>query len=238
MADFTRLLTDEDRAVRDVSGYGARGGFPARPALLVIDVTHDFCGPEGLPAVEAARAARNACGPKAWAAVPHIAALIGAARDAGLPVIYTRRSAERLAARRAKSARGHEDLPEGNEIVAPLAPTDRDTVLGKSKPSAFWRTELDAMLERTGCDGVVLTGCTTSGCVRATAVDAFNRDLPCVIAAEAVFDRFESSHLQSLFDLDAKYADVMPVSEVRARLAGMRSDHHPAIPAESNSAPR
>lgn len=236
MTDHTQLLTEGDRAVRALAGYGGTTGTPRRPALLVIDMTLDFCGPEGASREDAARACRTACGPQAWAAVPRIAALIEAARGAGLPVIYTRRSAERLAKKRVKNLRENEDDPAGNELIASLAPAARDTVIGKSKPSAFWRTELDDLLMRNGCDGVILTGCTTSGCVRATALDAYNRDLPCLIAEDAVFDRFDASHTQSLFDLGAKYADVMPGSDV---LRLIRDEaHHAANPPASNNAPR
>jgi nicotinamidase-related amidase len=207
-AIWASYLGEADRAVCEVAGYGAAGTLPARPALLVIDMTRDFCGPVGADALEAARAVRTACGPAAWAAVPRIAAVIAAARAAGAPVIYTRRDAARLAARRGKTSRGAEDSAAGNKIVAPLAPAPRDTVLGKPKPSAFWATDLDARLADLDCDGVILTGCTTSGCVRATAVDAYNRDLPCLLVADAVFDRFAASHAMALFDLQAKYAEL------------------------------
>ncbi len=207
-APWDAYLGAADRAVWEVAGYGAAGLLPTRPALLVIDMTRDFCGPEGVDALEAARAVRTACGPAAWAAVPRIAAVIAAARAAGAPVIYTRRDAARLAARRGKTSRGAEDSAEGNEIVAPLAPAPGDIVLGKPKPSAFWATDLDARLADLGCDGVILTGCTTSGCVRATAVDAYNRDMPCLLVQDAVFDRFAASHAMALFDLQAKYAEL------------------------------
>ncbi len=233
-----RNLTETDRAVWDATGYGASGPWPRRPALLVIDVTRDFCGPQGASAVEAARAVRTACGPAAWAAIPAIAGLIGAARAADVPVVYTRRSDERLATRRRKSARSAEDDPKGNRIAAPLAPAPGEAVIGKSGPSAFWRTGLEALLQAGGHDGVILCGCTTSGCVRATAVDAYSRGLSVIVAADGVFDRFEASHLQSLFDLSAKYADVLTAADIVRRLAAGRPGHHAENPAASKSTPR
>lgn len=235
MAHWDRFLTDTDRQVAEAAGYGAPGSRPERPALLVIDVTWDFCGAQDLDRVAAARATRTACGPLAWAAVPHIARLADAARIAGAPVIYTHRSAARLAARRAKTARGTEDAAAGNEIVPPIAPVPGDTVIGKDGPSAFWGTDLADRLRAADCDGVLLTGGTTSGCVRATAVDAFNLGLPCVIAHDAVFDRFEASHAVSLFDLSAKYADLIDTAEAVAWLG--RTDH-PNRSRPSNSTPR
>lgn len=235
MSEWDRFLTDTDKAVAEAAGYGAAGDHPARPALLVIDVTRDFCGPEGLDRVAAARHTRTACGPPAWAAVPHIARLIGVARAAHHPVIYTHRSAGRLAMRRTKTARAGEDGAEGNAIVAPIAPQDGDHVIGKDRPSAFWQTGLADRLHDLGCDGVVLTGGTTSGCVRATATDAFNLGLACVIVRDAVFDRFDASHALSLFDLGAKYADLVTTAEVEGWLA---QDHHPRMPLGSNTNPR
>jgi len=235
MAIWDDFITETDRDVAAAAGYGAPGTRPQAPALLVIDVTHDFCGPEGLTRIEAARACRTACGPLAWAAVPHIGRLAAAARAGGRTVIYTRRSAERLAERRGKTARAAEDAATGNEIVPPIAPQPGDIVIGKTRPSAFWQTGLDAMLRDRGCDGVLLTGGTTSGCVRATAVDAFNLGLPCAIAADAVFDRFEASHALSLFDLSAKYADLLETETAMALLSGA---HHESNPLGSNSTPR
>ncbi len=235
MAIWDPYLSETDRRVAQAAGYGAPGRLPARPALLVIDVTLDFCGPEGLDRVAAARACRTACGPRAWAAVPVIAGLIGAARKAGRPVIYTRRSPARLAARRGKTDRSGEDTARGNEIVAPLAPAPDEVVLGKDRPSAFWQTGLAAHLDGLEADGVLLTGGTTSGCVRATAVDAFNLGLPCAIVPEAVFDRFEASHALSLFDLSAKYADLIDAPAAAALLQG---GYHAPKPLGSNSTPR
>ena len=234
-AIWNSYLTDADQKVLAVSGYGAAGPLPQRPALLVIDVTHDFCGPEGADRVAAARACRTACGPAAWAAVGHIRPLLAAARAGGAPVIYTRRDPARLAQRRRKSARAAEDDPQGNEIVAPIAPVPGEPLLGKTKPSAFWRTDLAARLAALGCDGVVLTGGTTSGCVRATAVDAFNHDLSVLLVPEAVFDRFDASHAMSLFDLQAKYADLVD-GAAAARL--LREAYHAPNPRSSNITPR
>jgi len=234
-ADWDPYLTDDDRAVLQVSGYGAAGPLPQRPALLVIDVTHDFCGPEGADRVAAARACRTACGPAAWAAVGRIVPLLAAAREGGAPVIFTRRDPARLAQRRRKSARAAEDDIAGNEIVAPIAPGRGEAVIGKTKPSAFWRTDLAARLAGLGCDGIVLTGGTTSGCVRATAVDAFNHDLSVILVPEAVFDRFDASHAMSLFDLQAKYADLID-GAAAARL--LSEAYHAPNPVGSHSTPR
>ncbi len=109
----------------------------------------------------------------------------------------------------ARNSRQAEDKPEGNRIVAELAPGPRDILIAKRKPSAFFGTPLLETLTGLRCDTLVIAGCTTSGCVRATAVDGFSHDLRVAVPADAVFDRSQASHAIGLFDLNAKYADVM-----------------------------
>src|SRR5205814_4773098 len=121
-----------------------------------------------------------------------------------------------------KSARGEEPggSPEhaidGNEIVTMIAPGPRDIVIRKQKPSGFFGSNLASYLTLRGCDSLVVTGTTTSGCVRATVVDAFSLNYRVIIAEEGCFDRSEASHAVSLCDMHAKYADVVSTAEVLA----------------------
>jgi maleamate amidohydrolase len=101
----------------------------------------------------------------------------------------------------------------------PIAPRDGETVINKTRSSAFFRTGLDATLRGLGVDTVILTGCSTSGCIRASALDAVSHDFKVVVPAECVADRAEPPHRANLFDIDAKYGDVVPLREVLARLA-------------------
>ena len=103
---------------------------------------------------------------------------------------------------------------DGNEIVAMIAPGPRDIVIKKQKPSGFFGTNLASYLTLFGCDSVIVVGTTTSGCVRATVVDAFSLNYRIVLAEEGCFDRSEASHAVSLCDLHAKYADVIPTAEI------------------------
>ena len=89
----------------------------------------------------------------------------------------------------------------------------QDIVIRKIKPSAFYGTPLQAFLNDLGADSLVVTGTTTSGCVRASVLDAFSNNLRVVIAEEACFDRSQASHAINLCDMHAKYADVVPVNE-------------------------
>jgi protein-L-isoaspartate O-methyltransferase/nicotinamidase-related amidase len=223
---WDRFLTERDRAVFAAGGFGARAGFGKRPALLVIDVNWAFCGMRPEPILESIKRWRTSCGEESWVALEYIKSLVDAARAMGLPVIYT--TGERrpdnwdAGSWRWKSARGEEasgsvhDGIDGNEIVAMIAPGPQDIVIRKQKPSGFFGTNLAAYLTLLGCDSVVVTGTTTSGCVRATVVDAFSLNYRVILAEEGCFDRSQASHAVSLCDMHAKYADVVPTAEILA----------------------
>src|SRR5262249_24322611 len=144
---WNQFLTERDKAVFAASGYGARGKFGNRPALLIIDVNWAFCGDKPEPILESIKCWRNSCGEDAWTALPYIRSLIDKCHEKCVPVIYT------TGVRRDdnwdsgswlwKNARGNEDrrMPasnlDGNEIVTPIAPGPRDIVVYKQKPSGF-----------------------------------------------------------------------------------------------------
>ena len=220
---WDRFLTSGDREVISAAGYAEKGGLGERPALLVVDMTYNFCGDRPEPILASIKSWRASCGQAAWIAVPRIEALITVARQRGVPVIYTLRDARDdgwdRGRWRGKNRRSGEDSSrDGNRIIAELAPQPGDIVLRKQKPSAFFATPLIAQLTQLRCDTVIVAGCTTSGCVRATAVDAFSYNLRVAVPEDAVFDRAEASHAISLFDMNAKYADVMPAAEIAAWL--------------------
>jgi maleamate amidohydrolase len=225
---WNRYLTERDRAVFEASGYGARGGFGKRPALLIIDVNWAFCGDKPEPILESIKRWRNSCGEDAWLALPYIKSLIEKCRQKGVPVIYT------TGVRRSdnwdggswlwKNARGREDQRsrssnlDGNEIVTPIAPGPQDIVVYKQKPSGFFGSNLASYLTLLGCDSVIVTGTTTSGCVRATVLDAFSLNYRVALAEEGCFDRSQASHAINLCDMNAKYADVVKTAEALAFL--------------------
>jgi|TARA_B110000263_G_scaffold247525_1_gene260547 nicotinamidase-related amidase len=102
----------------------------------------------------------------------------------------------------------------GYNFVEEVSPEEGDILLPKRHASAFFGTALTSYLIDLKVDTLILVGCTTSGCIRATAVDAFSYNFAVVIPDECVYDRTQTSHDASLFDLDSKYADVLPLSEV------------------------
>jgi nicotinamidase-related amidase len=229
---WNAFLTERDRAVFAASGYGARGGFGKRPALLVIDVNWAFCGDKPEPILQSIKRWRNSCGEDAWIALPYIKSLIDKCRLKGVPVIYTTgiRRADNWdgGSWRWKNARGDEDRQsakrnlDGNEIVTPIAPGPRDIVVRKQKPSGFFGSNLASYLVLLGCDSVIVAGTTTSGCVRATVLDAFSLNYRIALAEEGCFDRSQASHAINLCDMHAKYADVVKTAEVLAFLDGLR----------------
>jgi nicotinamidase-related amidase len=220
--DWRTVATERDRAVYEAAGYGRRVVPGSRPMLLVIDVTYGFVGRERLPILEAIERYPNACGEAGWTAVEAIAGLLPAARALGRPVVYSAGFAE-LGVRgvglwAAKHPRAGDTPADSNEIVADIAPRPDDLLLPKTKPSLFHGTPLVDLLVREGADTLVVTGGTTSGCIRATVIDAFSYNFPVLVVEEAVFDRGEVSHAVNLFDLDQKYANVVSASEARVYL--------------------
>src|SRR5712664_3196268 len=225
---WNQFLTERDKAVFATSGYGARQGLGERPALRIIGVNCAVWGGKPEPILESIKKWRNSCGEDAWVALPFIRAMIDKAREKGLPVIYT------TGVRRGdlwdsgswawKNNRSTEDAAnktvisnlDGNEIMAEIAPGPRDIVIYKQKPSGFFGTNLASYLTLLGCDSVIVTGTTTSGCVRASVLDAFSLNYRITIAEEGCFDRSEASHAVNLCDMNAKYADVIKTAEILA----------------------
>lgn len=203
------LLSEQDKAVIEQAGYSQRGavswesrGMGQRPVVLVIDMQHLTCGPN-IPILEAIQQYRTAQGEVAWIAVKSIQKVLAVARQAGTPIIYTR-----------VIPRGFTPQDEAVQIIEPLKPAPDELVVDKNYASAFYGTALLSQLIRRQADTVIVVGNTTSGCVRATAVDAQQNGFRVVIPEECVFDRIQASHKIGLLDLWMKYAQVIPVQNV------------------------
>jgi nicotinamidase-related amidase len=228
---WDKFLTERDKAVFEASGYGAQGGFGERPALLVVDVNYNFTGDRPEPILDSIRRWPNSCGEDGWATIPTVQRLLGAARKNGLPVIYTtgevrpdrwdRGSWGWKNIRTSGPAPVRESNLDGNEILAEIAPEPQDIVIRKLKPSGFFGTNLGSFLTLLAADSVVIVGTTTSGCVRATAIDAFSNNYRVAIVEDACFDRSQASHAINLCDLNAKYADVVSSGDVVRHFEGL-----------------
>ena len=225
---WNKFLTERDRQVFAKAGFGARQGFGKRPALLIIDVNYNFCGDKPEPILESVKRWHTSCGEEAWQGVKAIRRLLMAARARGLPVIYS--TGERRPdawdagswswknSRTAECAPTGGKGPPGNAIVAEIAPEQRDIVICKQKPSVFFGTPLASFLTLLGADSLIVTGTTTSGCVRATVIDAFSYNYRVTLVEEGCFDRSQASHAVNLCDMHAKYADVVKLDEALAFL--------------------
>jgi maleamate amidohydrolase len=223
------FMTERDKVVYREAQLGMTGGFGKRPALLVIDASYDFLGEHPAPLLESIKRWPLSSGEEGWNAVRNIRALRDAAHEKGVPVIYTtaffRKDRWDAGGWAWKTGRGAEwpadSTRDRNAIVEEIAPHPQDIVIAKQKPSAFFGTNLASYLTLLMCDSVVVTGGTTSGCVRATVVDAFSLNYRVALPEEACFDRFQASHAVSLCDMNAKYADVTPVRKVLDFLGGL-----------------
>src|SRR6266404_1780309 len=188
------FLTPRDKEVAAAAGYGKRGGFGRRPALFIIDVQYNFCGDQPEDILEGIKQYRTHCGREAWQAVGHIEPLLRTARERQIPVFYTEsaRRADLLdsGVQVGKNHRGREPTvlkdTHATQTVTPLAPAPRDILITKQKPSAFFGTLFMSHLNFLDIDTLIITGCTTSGCVRATTVDAYSYNFKVVLPEETL----------------------------------------------------
>jgi nicotinamidase-related amidase len=219
MAIWDDILSERDKQVFAAAGYGKRQGFGRRPAVIVVDVNYNFVGDVPEPILESIKKYRNSCGEEGWQGVYQIRKLLDGARAKRVPIFYSTAPRRRMALTagrwHGKNSRGDEDFhsqaQDGNEIVREIAPQEGDIVILKEKPSVFFGTPLMSYLNELQVDTLLITGTTTSGCVRATVVDAFSYNFKVVVVEEGVFDRGQASHKVNLFDMQAKYADVVPL---------------------------
>ncbi|WP_255197805.1 isochorismatase family protein [Halorarius litoreus] len=178
------------------------------PVVLAIDLQRHLFG-DDVPIEQSVAGYRTSMGAVAYRALEHIEPLLEAAHDADVPVVYTR------VIPGAKSGLGPEDI----DLVDGLDRSEDDLVLDKSYSSAFYGTDLASRLIRRGVDTVVVLGCSASGCVRSTALDAAQLGFAVVTPRECVFDRVQASTAVALLDIDERYGHVWATDEVRAYLA-------------------
>jgi nicotinamidase-related amidase len=223
------FIPDEDKEMllKYQSGKVRRVGFGKKPAIIVVDMNRAFvedrfpsgCSKTGIPAVNA------------------IKRLLEAGRRSRVTIIYTTgiRTEEinNLAVRGRwmdkSSPLPKELLVKADEIYPDIAPQKGDIILKKAKPSAFFGTQLISILNFLDIDTLIISGMTTSGCVRATVVDAFSYNYRVIVPRECVADRIKISHEVALFDIDMKYGDVVKLDEVVEYLESSRKKLEPCV---------
>lgn len=232
---WERFLTARDKAAlnerpHQVWGYGTR------PALVLVDLYRWVFGDERTPLLDAIKEWPSSCGEAGWDAIPHLQRLLAAARAARIPVVHVTGlpASESGVTSWSTAPDGSSTAPYSDvkpdpqkfsrrfDIIDEVAPVAGEAVLRKAAPSAFFGTLLTAHLNALGVDGVILCGESTSGCVRATCVDAKSYRFKVTVVEECVFDRNEAAHAINLFDMHEKYADVLSIDEVVAHLETLR----------------
>jgi len=183
-------------------------GLGKNPCLLIIDMQNDLTGP--------------------WArdCINHNVILLKSARENGIPVFFTQAVAHPtrvgLGLSTFKPLREGKVIVEGThgvEVIPELAPIEGEYIIRKRRPSAFFGTDLEIFLKSLNVDTIVTTGVTTSGCVRCTITDAFMRDYPVIVPRECVGEQSKTVHENNLFDIQAKFGEVMSTDKVIDYLA-------------------
>jgi len=213
MRPWQTAVPAEDRDIFDRGGFGQRQEWGRRPAVIVVDVCASFLGP-CTPTAEAVTAVATSCGQVGWDTLPAIRRLLETARTARIPVLFTTPTPT---TRTTKKPSHHGE--EGLRIPDEVAPRPGEPVIRKPKASGFLETGLAASLREQEVDSLIVCGVSTSGCVRATAVDGFSHEFTVFVVEECCFDRSQFFHNASLYDMNAKYATVVTLDEVAEYLS-------------------
>lgn len=221
---WEKFLSERDRA-RGSREPARRKGGGTRPALLMVDLYRWAFGDAPEPLLDAIKTWPGSCGLAGWDALPHIERLLGEARTLGIPVVHITGMQGMPGWRDATPRGGKREDPANAErllrrydIMDGVTPIDSEVVLRKNSPSAFWGTSLIGHLVSLGIDTLIIAGESTSGCVRATVVDGKSYRYKVIVPEPCVFDRDEASHAINLYDMDQKYADVIPLDDALAYL--------------------
>jgi len=221
------VVPEEVRRFYEGSGFGRRVGFGQRPAVLVIDMQYIFVGDRPAPVAQSREEFPLSCGEAGWQAAARIQELLAVARERGVPIVYTlyeRQPFERNLWR-LKQSRAAAQSPTagqwGLEVVKDIAPQEGDFVISKKRSSSFFGTTLLSYLNYLQVDTLIITGGTTSACVRSTVLDASQYNFHPIVVEECVFDRVEFIHAVNLYDIDTKFGDVVTLEEAKEYLRNL-----------------
>lgn len=218
MEKWKGVIPDSELAIYQKSALGSRIGIGKKAALINVDTHNLFVDPK--------YAFCNAEMPEVIAGIIGITNIF---REVGLPIYYVRRDdwshptkcgVRNFRFENIKKGGGgqHGHDKEADEWPTAYAPRTEDVIVYKNKPSSFFATPLESWLRYDEVDSLVICGISTSGCVRATVCDAFSHNFRVTVPLEACGDRSPLAHRANLFDLDMKYADVLPISEIEPTL--------------------
>jgi maleamate amidohydrolase len=208
-------MMKNDIALYRAQSFGGSVGIGARPALCIVDFVNGFVDPAVFGGGNIRSAVANTVG------------LLAEARRCGLPVAFSRvvfaedGSDDCMFVRKVPALAKLTEHAETGQIVPELQPLPGELILRKTQPSAFFGTGYAEQLRRQRCDTVIIAGCTTSGCVRASVVDAMSYNFRTIVARDCVGDRSLAAHGANLFDIEQKYADVMESEAIVASLRAL-----------------
>lgn len=203
-----------DLDIYQKQGFGHNSGFGERPCLLIVDFVNGFADPAQFG------------GGNIDDAITNTSVLLAKAREMQLPVAFTRvvyaddGSDAGVFCLKAPNLVALTEHAPASQVVAELEPSNGEYVIAKTQPSAFFGTNLAAWLIARRVDTVLVTGCTTSGCVRASVIDSMSYNFRTIVVSDCVGDRAIGPHEANLFDMEQKYADLMTAAEVAGALDG------------------
>lgn len=238
---WDRFLTEQDRRALARSPKIPRDlrSFCNRPALVLVDFFRGVFGDHPEDLIEAIETWPNSCGRAAWEAIAPTQQLLRMCRSIDIPIIHTTGMVN-------GSIDGQHAQPRPNdsaalpgeprwiapeiryEIIPEVGPIEGETVINKISSSAFWGTPLVGHLIKHRVDTLIVCGESTSGCVRATVVDADQYQFNVIVVEDCTFDRHEAAHAINLFDMHRKFAEVRPLAEV-LDLLGQRTSSSGAL---------
>jgi len=199
--------------IYEKQGFGGTSGFGLKSALILVDFVNGFVDPEVLGSPEIAKAAEDTL------------ELLERFRALELPVAHTRvvfsddGANHNVFTTRVPALKKLTEHAFESQIVPGLLPKAGELVVRKQSASAFFSTGLDNWLTFKNVDTCVIVGCTTSGCIRASVVDAMQHNYKTVVVSDCVADRAQGPHVANLFDMQQKYADVLSKKEVLIQLS-------------------
>ncbi len=225
MKEWQKFFPEEERKIYEKAGYKGKQTFGQNPALLIIDVILGFTGTKPMEIMDAIEEFPTSCGKVAWEALPKIRKLLHACREAEIPVVYSTSDPEFKAAfgNATKRAVDSSDYDRrAMEFPEMIKPIEGEFIVRKARASAFFGTHLITYLVHKGVDCLLVTGTSTCGCVRGTVLDGYSYGFPVFLVEECVFDRSRTSHLVNLFEMNSKYATVIPLAEALSYVNGLK----------------
>ncbi len=217
MRRWQEVYQGQDREViSKLWDYSSRGLPREKLAFVIIDTNWRTLGPRETPILKAMDANPLACGAEGWKAVAAMRQLLAGCRESNIPVVFVTGDAVTRHHQGRSSTKNKERGPlnvAAEDMPEEIAPLPLELVIRKTRASGFFQTPLDNCLRLMKVDNLLVAGNSTSGCVRASVVDACSYGYNVFVIEECCYDRLELSHLVSLFDMNAKYADVITLEQ-------------------------